>query len=166
MIVRLLCSLTIAIAISCGPVPSLISNAEQAIVLSVLDGETLEVNVNGGIERVRLIGIDVPETTGQVECYGPESSQFVKANAHSGHQVVLEKDVSSTDRAGRLLRYVYLYDGRMLNEVLLEEGYAEAEELLPDTRYSGRFRIAEQSAIDDEMGLWEACVTNGGKAAG
>lgn len=165
MIVKLLYCLVVAFAVSCSPVSSLTSNAEQAIVLSVIDGDTLEVSLNGGIERVRLIGVDTPEVTGQVGCYGPEASQFVKGVAHSGYQVILEKDVSATDRAGRLLRYVYLYDGRMLNEALLEEGYAVAVELPPDTRYSGRFRTAEESAIDAALGLWGACTNDGGTSA-
>ena len=99
-----------------------------ATVLRVIDGDTIEVSMNGREERVRLIGVDTPETVHPeigVEPFGPEASAFTKRHLPPGTQVRLELDVQQRDRYGRLLAYLYLPDGRMLNELLLQEGLAQ-----------------------------------------
>ena len=97
----------------------------QARVTRVVDGDTIEVSMEGRRYTVRYIGVDTPESVapGQpVECYGREASRRNRELVE-GRTVLLEKDVSETDRYGRLLRYVWA-DGVMVNAVLVAEGYA------------------------------------------
>ena len=125
------------------------------MVERVVDGDTV-VLADG--RRLRLIGIDTPETVAPgepVQCFGPEASARTKSLVE-GRAVTLEKDVSETDRYDRILRYVYLPDGRMLNEVLVAEGYARAIRYPPDVKYAGRFESAEATARDARLGLWGA----------
>jgi len=70
-----------------------------------------------------------------------------------GKTVLLEKDISETDRYNRLLRYVWL-DGELINEVLVREGYANSSTYPPDIIYQDRFNNAEQEAREKEVGLW------------
>ena len=83
---------------------------ESALVTRVIDGDTVEVSLNGESQTVRYIGIDTPETkhpSKPIECFGPEASQF-NEELVSGKQVLLEEDVTDKDRYGRLLRYVWI----------------------------------------------------------
>jgi micrococcal nuclease len=123
----------------------------------VVDGDTIEVE--GGV-RVRYIGIDTPETlhpSKPVECYGEEASAR-NNELVQGRVVQLEKDVSETDKYGRLLRYVYV-DGQMVNEVLVREGYAQVSTYPPDVKYADLLLAAQQEARDANRGLWGPCVS-------
>lgn len=125
----------------------------EAKVVRVIDGDTFEIE---GGQTIRLITTDTPETvhpSKPVECMGKEASAKTK-ELIEGKTVRLEKDVSETDRYGRLLRYVYLEDGRMLNEVLIQEGFANAVSYPPDVKYLDRLRAAEASAKSSKWGLW------------
>jgi endonuclease YncB( thermonuclease family) len=131
-------------------------------VVRVIDGDTIEVDrVLDGRATLRYIGIDTPETVapGQpVGCFGREASDRNKELVE-GKTVFLEKDISETDRFGRLLRYVYLGDGRMVNELLLADGYAQVSTFPPDVKYQQRFLAAQQQARDAGRGLWgPACA--------
>ena len=125
--------------------------------MSVVAGDTIDVMLNGQKKRVRLILIDTPEVFGGVECYGREASDFTKGLLKPQAPVRLEKDVSETDSFGRLLRYVYLEDGRMVNELIVSEGYASLATFPPDVKHVERIRAAQQSARDTGRGLWTAC---------
>ncbi|HEU0074780.1 MAG TPA: thermonuclease family protein [Dehalococcoidia bacterium] len=132
---------------------------EIARVTRVVDGDTIDVELNGAIVRIRYIGMDTPETVdpnNPVECFGHEASEknFSLVN---DRVVELEKDVSETDRFGRLLRYVYV-DGRMVNEELVLGGYATAATFPPDVKYQERFAAAEVEAREADRGLWGTCV--------
>lgn len=140
-----------------APVQQEVSQQASTSVVSVVDGDTLDVRIDGQTYRVRLIGVDTPEVHGQVECYGREASDRTKALAPPGTPVRLEKDVSETDRYGRLLRYVYLPDGRMLNEVLVREGYAQVATYPPDVKYQDRFLEVQRQAREEGAGLWGNC---------
>ncbi len=129
---------------------------EDALVTRVVDGDTIQVDINGTSYRVRYIGVDAPESTRQVDCFGPESSEFNKKLV-SAQRVRLERDVNETDRFGRLLRYVYLPDGRMVNEELVRAGYAFARAFPPDVKHIERLRQAEREAREAGRGLWSAC---------
>jgi len=126
----------------------------------VVDGDTLDARWGERVVRVRLIGIDAPEVTTTVECFGREATARARALVPPGTVVGLEKDVSETDRYGRLLRYVWLADGRMLNEVLVREGYAQAVTYPPDVRYQDRLLLAQRQAREAGAGLWSACVAS------
>jgi endonuclease YncB( thermonuclease family) len=140
-----------------GPPPLAIPGGQTATVQRVIDGDTIEVTIGVTTATVRLIGVDTPETVAPgrpVECYGPEASAFTRALL-TGKQVVLEKDVSETDRFGRLLRYVWL-DGALVNERLVTEGYAQVATFPPDVRYAELFLTSQQNARAAGRGLWGA----------
>lgn len=132
--------------------------AEQtATVTRVVDGDTIEISpAIDGIEDVRLIGVDTPETKKpncQIQPYGPEASAFTTAELQ-GQTVELEFDVEKTDRYDRLLAYVYPSEGTMFNETLLREGYAWVSTFPPNTRYVERFEAAEAEARAAGRGIW------------
>ena len=130
----------------------------SASVVSVVDGDTLDARIEGQVYRIRLIGVDTPEVFGNVDCFGREASNFTKANLTTGLNVLLEKGVSETDRYDRLLRYLYLPDGRMFNETLVGEGYAQVATFPPDVKYQQRFLAVHRTAANAGKGLWSACV--------
>jgi len=127
----------------------------KARVTAVVDGDTISVLISGFYERrVRYIGIDAPEM--RRDCFAPEATAFNRQLV-LGKDVALERDVSDTDRFGRLLRYVYLPTGEMVNELLVRGGYAVARSYPPDTKYKARFEAAERQAQQANAGLWGAC---------
>lgn len=133
---------------------------EQALVSKVVDGDTIELE-NGW--TVRLIGIDTPETVDPrrpVGCFGKEASNKAKSLL-SGKVVILQKDVSETDKYGRLLRYVFLpvEEGQLLfvNDYLVREGFAKVLTYPPDVKYNEQFRQAETEARENQRGLWGVC---------
>jgi len=128
---------------------------EQAQVTRVVDGDTIEVEMAGATYKVRYIGIDTPETVDPrrpVECYGHEASERNRQLVE-GKTVELEKDVSETDKYGRLLRYVWV-DGEMVNATLVREGYAVASTYPPDVKHQELFASLQREAIAADRGLW------------
>ena len=127
-----------------------------------VDGDTISVNMNGKIETIRFIGIDTPEThkpNTPVQCYGPAAAAETKTLiTNAGSKVRLGSDPDSTnrDRYDRLLRYVYLPDGTLVNEFLVQNGYAFYYPYFPFTK-SEQFKKAEQAAIAANKGLWRNC---------
>lgn len=127
-------------------------------VTKVIDGDTIQIE---GAKTVRYIGIDTPETVDprkSVQCYGKEASSKNKELVE-GKQVRLEKDVSETDKYGRLLRYVYIGD-TFVNDYLVRQGYAHASSYPPDIKYQEQFRQAQEEARSGNRGLWSACDGN------
>lgn len=134
------------------PVPS---TDEIGLVTNVVDGDTIDVDLNGQTYRVRYILVNTPETkhpTLGVEPFGPEAFAANKALVE-GKTVRLEKDVSPTDKYGRLLRYVYV-DDLLVNEELLRLGLAQVDIYPPDLKYLDRFRAVQQQARENRVGLW------------
>ncbi len=131
-------------------------------VTRVVDGDTIELEDG---RKVRYIGINTPETVDprrKVECFGKEASSFNKSLVE-GKKVRLEKDVSETDRYGRLLRFAYLEDGTFVNEVLVREGYAYAAAYVPDITRKAFFAETEKDARENERGLWSPNTCAGEK---
>lgn len=119
--------------------PAATSTRQRAAVITVTDGDTIRVRIDGKSVPVRYIGIDTPETVDprkEVQCFGREASVY-NARLVAGKTVELEKDVSETDKYGRLLRYVWV-DGKMANEELVRAGYAKSSSYPPDVRYQDR----------------------------
>jgi len=134
------------------------TSEELSEVIRVIDGDTFQIETG---QKVRLIGIDTPETSDprkSVQCFGREAYEKTK-NLLEGNLVKLEKDVSETDKYARLLRYVYLGDV-FVNELLVKEGYARSSSYPPDIKYQELFRTAEQEARKNSRGLWSACAGN------
>ena len=127
-----------------------------ATVVRAIDGDTIEVRVEGIEYTVRYIGIDTPETVDPrrpVGCFGEEASAYNKQLVE-GLIVGLEKDVSETDQYGRLLRYVWLNQDTMVNVVLVRDGYAQSSAYPPDVRYQELFDQMEAEARTVGRGLW------------
>ena len=130
------------------------------VVTRVVDGDTIEVRMSDGeLEKVRLLLVDTPEVFGGVECYGRETSAFVRGLLPAGAIVRLERDETNRDSFGRLLRYLYLPDGTMLNERLVEDGYAEYNPYDGvNVRHAARIEAAQTRAQATGAGLWSACA--------
>ena len=125
------------------------------LVAKVIDGDTIEI---AGGRKVRYIGIDAPERVDPrkaVQCFGEEAYKKNKELVE-GKRVRLEKDVSETDKYGRLLRYVYVGD-IFVNQYLVREGYAYAYTFPPDIKYAEEFVQAQRKAREEKKGLWAAC---------
>lgn len=125
-----------------------------------VDGDTIAVDMNGTVETIRMIGVDTPEThrpNTPVQCYGPAAAAFNK-NLIGNQRVRLASDSQSTnrDRYNRLLRYVYLPDGTLVNEKLIQDGYGFAYVFFPFTK-SADFSSAQDSAKKAGKGLWGNC---------
>lgn len=128
-------------------------------VLRVVDGDTIHVLRNGRDLTIRLIGIDTPEVDwygGQAECFGARAGRFV-IGLLDGERVRLEFDEERIDPYGRTLAYVYLDDGRSVNELLVRRGYATVTIYEPNDRHEDRLRGAEARARSSGTGLWSAC---------
>ena len=115
------------------------------------DGDTLWLS---GIGKVRLIGIDTPEVSGQAECYGREASAFVERTVPVGSEVRYRLGVDERDRYGRALAYVWLEDGRFLNRLLVARGYAQPLTVPPNVEYADRFARVARRAREAGRGLW------------
>jgi micrococcal nuclease len=137
------------------PTPTPSPYFTEARVTRVIDGDTIEVSIAGETHTVRYIGVDTPETvhpTEPVEYMGQEASDKNKELV-GGKTVGLEKDVSETDKYGRLLRYVYLGD-LFVNAELVRLGYAQVSTYPPDVKYQDLFLQLQQEARDAGRGLW------------
>ena len=125
-----------------------------------IDGDTIAVGMNGNTEIVRMIGIDTPEThrpNTPVQCFGSEAANYTKSLI-GVRSVRLEADALNTnrDRYGRLLRYVYLPDGTLIESRLISEGYGFAYTSFPFSK-AEEFKTLENSAKAAGRGLWTAC---------
>lgn len=129
-------------------------------VLDVADGDTFSVSMDGIEEKVRLVGVDTPEThkpNTPVQCYGPEASDFTKSLIQNKPvQLKADSKQPNRDKYGRLLRYAYLENGQELNEALVREGYALTTNF--NTEKKERLKELEQEAKATKKGLWSACA--------
>ncbi len=138
------------------------SSAEFAKVTRIVDGDTIEIESG---EKVRYIGVDTPELhhpKKSVQCFGREAMEKNKELVE-GKTVRLKKDVSNTDRYGRLLRFVYLEndiassEAIFVNDYLVREGFAHTATFPPDVKFSELFRASEREARENNRGLWKEC---------
>ena len=154
------------------PTISLKPNSRYScVVLRVYDGDTFKCKLESGEEvKVRLIGVDTPESTKNQKAYrdaertrtdveeivamGKEAKRFTESILKKGTKVVLETDVQVFDKYGRVLAYVYLPEGKMLNLLLVEEGYAMVYTIPPNVKYAELFRKAQSTAMREGRGLW------------
>lgn len=142
----------------------------SAKVIRVVDGDTLKVERAGQIESVRLIGIDTPESKANkkaqkdagrshqdiqaIVSLGKAASGFTKSIVKPGDLVRIEQDVQARDRYGRILGYVYLKSGQMLNEEIISAGYASVMTIPPNVRHQDLFLRAHRVAREKKRGLW------------
>lgn len=130
----------------------------EAQVLRVVDGDTIEVDIDGTEEDLRYIGVDTPETVkpgSPVECFGPQASDR-NHELVEGRSVRLEFDRELRDDYGRLLAYVYV-GKRFINGELVAGGFARTLEIEPNTARAGLLNRLEAEAGSAGRGLWAAC---------
>ena len=132
--------------------------AAEAFVVRVVDGDTFEARIGDGVEDVRLIGVDTPETVkpGEpVQCFGPQASRFAHRGLE-GRPIRLVFGVERRDTYGRLLAYAYI-GHRFVNAELLRRGLARTLTIPPNTRHSALFERLQLRAARSGRGLWGAC---------
>jgi micrococcal nuclease len=155
---------------SISPIEPLPSESEVTSgyrVVKVVDGDTLDVDIDGKIERLRLIGIDTPETVDprkEIQCFGIEASNKAK-ELLNGQYVTLEADDTQgeRDKYKRLLRYVILSDGTNFNLYMISEGYAHEYTYDEAYAYQVQFRQAAEEARSSGKGLWSTDTCSGDK---
>ncbi len=133
-----------------------------ATVAYVVDGDTIDVEIGGRTERIRLIGIDTPETkkpNSPIECFGPEASAFTESLLPEGTPVRIERDIVGRDDYGRLLGYVYLVDqpDLFVNLEIVEQGFAQPLTIEPNSTFARDFAAAARRAERADLGMWGAC---------
>ncbi len=128
---------------ACNPAP------DTATVTQVIDGDTITIDTG---HRVRYIGLDTPEVYPVQEACGMEAWQ-ANRKLVEGKKVRLERDVSETDKYGRLLRYVYV-DDTLVNAELVRLGLAVAKAYPPDTKYQDTLEQLEREARQAGRGIW------------
>lgn len=129
-------------------------------ITEFVDGDTIAVDMNGTVEKVRFIGVDTPEThrpNTPVQCYGEEAAAYTR-QLIGNNRIRLAADPLDTDRDryGRLLRYVFLPDGTLVNKEIIAQGYGFAYTLFPFSK-KAEFKAAENEAEASGQGLWNEC---------
>jgi micrococcal nuclease len=133
-------------------------SSARAQVVRAVDGDTIEVRIDGELEDVRYIGVDTPETVKPgtpVQCFGHRASDFDRRLVEHG-RARLVFGVERRDIYGRLLAYVYI-GHRFVNAELVRRGFARTLAIPPNTRYSALFEHLERHAAQRGRGLWGAC---------
>ncbi len=132
----------------------------EASVLRVIDGDTVEIGYEDKKETVRLIGVDAPEfgPHAKSECFGEEASHYMKEIAEGrAVKVVTDPTQDEHDMYGRLLAYIYLDRGTLINQKMIEEGYAEEYTYTNKYNLQSEFKAAESEAKLASRGLWSEC---------
>lgn len=135
-------------------------------VVEVLDGDTIKINLGGTVETIRMLGVDTPETHDPrkaVQCFGKAATDYSRG-LMVGKTVRLEADPADSDRDKyyRLLRYVYLDDGRLVNGDIIKNGYGFAYTVFPVSKLE-EFRNLEREARENNRGLWAGCTIDESK---
>lgn len=144
---------------------------DTVTVIRIIDGDTLKVDYKGSDESVRLIGVDTPESKANkkakkdaertkqdiitITAMGKAATDFTISLVKPGDTVRIEFDVQVKDRYMRLLAYIYLANGKMLNEELVKAGYANIMTYPPNVKYQERFLKAYREARESRRGLWK-----------
>ena len=134
--------------------------AARPTVVAVIDGDTIDVRIGRNVTRVRLLGIDTPETKDPrrpIQCFGPQAAARTAELLPRGTIVSLEADRETHDAFGRTLAYVHREDGLFVNLSLLTEGFADVLIIAPNHAHSREFRVAAAEAREAPRGLWSAC---------
>lgn len=136
------------------------SEMTKSEVVRVKDGDTYVVKIKGKETTVRLIGVDTPESVAPSDYFkentsqGKTISEIVKQKLQPGNTLYVEYDVSKTDKYGRTLAYLYFEDGQMVQEWLLQNGYAQVMTVQPNCKYAERFAEVQHTAAENRVGLW------------
>jgi endonuclease YncB( thermonuclease family) len=139
------------------PPPGVPDDAEAAIVDGVVDGDTIRILVDDGVERVRLLNVDAPEARHPErgrECGADTATAMVEELLPPGATAWLSPGRRDRDRFGRWLRYAWTEDGRDVQAMLVEAGYARVLVVAGDDRYAADLRPLEAAARADGRGTW------------
>jgi micrococcal nuclease len=144
---------------------------QKTIVTRIIDGDVIQIIYEGVERMVRLIGIDAPESRidrkalkdanmsehdiDTIVEVGVKAKAYVNSLIKRGDFITIEFDIKEMDRYGRLLYYVYLSNGNMLNEEIVNTGYANVKVIPPNVKYKDRFLNAFKYAEETERGLWD-----------
>jgi micrococcal nuclease len=157
---RILVAVGLSLLVSCSS-GATTENEVLITVLKVIDGDTVDIDIKGNTERVRLIGVNTPETkhpTKPIECYGPEASAYLTQLLPKGTHVRIERDIEARDRYGRMLLYLYREsDNLFINLDLVSHGYGTPMSIEPNTFHRNDFVHAAALAETTNVGLWQAC---------
>lgn len=127
------------------------------LVERVVDGDTIICDIDGEKVKVRMIGINTPESVAEDESRNCEegviASDYTK-ELLDGEKVFLEYDEEKLDQYDRTLAYVYLSDGEMIESLLLEKGYATTMYREPNTKYADLFSELMKKAKNNKEGFW------------
>ena len=163
---KAICLLLLLLLSGCGAAPATDLPEEELSpaltgaydVVRVVDGDTIIVDIDGEETRVRLIGIDTPESVNPDESKNTEAGDLASAYTKellSDETVYLEYDIDKTDDYDRTLAYVYLSDGvTMVNKLLLENGYASIMTIQPNSKYANDFYELQKAAQENQIGIW------------
>lgn len=143
---------------------------QEASFVRVVDGDTIVVSIGGIEEKVRLIGVDTPESRINKRAHlqekdlgkdvesivdlGKKAKDYTKSQLNGFDKVYLEFDVQKRDKYGRILAYVYLPNGQMLNMKIICDGYAMPLTIPPNVKYEREFRECFEKATKEKKGLW------------
>lgn len=140
---------------------------DRATIVRIVDGDTIDIEIGGRDERVRLTGVDTPEVAhdawgdrpaNPAECFGDDATAFTTSLIPPGAEVRLERDVVPRDDYGRLLAYVYrAEDGLFVNRSLAEDGYADTLDIAPNGAHAAELAQVVSTARAEGRGLWGAC---------
>lgn len=136
-------------------------------VLSIADGDTITVDMEGKKEKVRFIGVDTPEVAhnkGEVsQCYAEKAKAFTEASIDGKRvKLVADEKGSNRDRYGRLLRYVYSHDSRPIDEQLVSEGFGFAVDGFSYSKKEVYLELMDDAELG-RKGLWGACAIDRSK---
>lgn len=143
-----------------APIPALLDGLQTGLVLSATDGDTIRVSLDGVADTIRYIGIDAPEDNSAIGQQASEANRRLV----EGQTIYLQPDITDRDQYDRLLRYVYLPDGRMVNQELVAAGHALSVAYPPDTTHQADFDAAQQQAQAARAGLWQTIAWASGNA--
>lgn len=139
-------------------------NRLSAILVRVVDGDTLVLNIDNVNEKIRLIGMDTPESVKPnhpVECFGKEATLHAKSLLKNKELTFVSDYTQDTrDRYGRMLGYVFM-DGKNFAEIMIADGYAYEYTYNKKYRYQSNFKSAQRNARKEERGLWSPETCNG-----
>lgn len=153
--------LLMLVASACGPPQSSPESIHRAFVENVIDGDTVQLTIGANSERVRLLGIDAPESvhpTVPVQCFGAEATAELRSLLPAGTEVEIFADEQVRDHYGRLLLYLYrTHDDLAVNLHLVQHGFAASSFYEPNVHFRSDIKGAERQAKAEATGLWGRC---------
>lgn len=141
------------------PIKTLASSSDEVLFSKCIDGDTAKFILNNEEIKVRFLAIDTPETKHPKkgsEFYGKEASDYTCKKIKNANKIVLEYDINSDkkDKYGRYLAWVFV-DNTLLQEELVEKGYAKVSYLYGDYKYTNKLQNKEKEAKHKKLGIWD-----------